>query len=155
MPFPQGEIEAVMERYVAMREAIDAGERVWTDLIEFYTEDAIYIDPAWGRVEGRDAIREFLSLHVNSPKERVRLAAITALGTLEDPRALAVVETFTTLAADRPEKAAADKALEKLRAARKPSDDLKALRTEVLDLQKSNRELKNDLDTLKKKLEAK
>jgi aminopeptidase N len=103
----------------------------------------------------RDAIREFLSLHVNSPKERVRLAAITALGTLEDPRALAVVETFTTLAADRPEKAAADKALEKLRAARKPSDDLKALRTEVLDLQKSNRELKKDLDTLKKKLEAK
>ena len=95
------------------------------------------------------------SPHFLDLMERVRLAAITALGTLEDPRALAVVETFTTLAADRPEKAAADKALEKLRAARKPSDDLKALRTEVLDLQKSNRELKKDLDTLKKKLEAK
>lgn len=22
----------------------------------FYTEDAVYVDPAWGRVEGRDAI---------------------------------------------------------------------------------------------------
>lgn len=60
MPFPREEIEEVMARYVAMRAAIDAGERVWTDLIEFYTEDAVYIDPAWGRVVGRDAIREFM-----------------------------------------------------------------------------------------------
>ena len=60
MPYPREEIEAVMERYVAMRDAIDAGERVWTDLLEFYTDDAIYIDPAWGRVEGLDAIREFM-----------------------------------------------------------------------------------------------
>ncbi len=103
----------------------------------------------------KDAIRDFLTGHVNSPKERVRLAAITALGTLEDPRAIAALETFTTLAADRPEKTGADKAIEKLRTARKPTDDLKGLRTEVLELQKSNRELKKDLDALKKKLEAK
>ncbi len=103
----------------------------------------------------KDSIRDFLTARVNSPKERVRLAAITALGTLEDPRALAALETFTALAADRPEKAAADKALAQLRTARKPGDDLKGLRTEVLDLQKSNRELKKDLETLKKKLEAK
>lgn len=60
MPHAREEIESVLERYVAMRVAIDAGERVWTDLLEFYTEDAVYIDPAWGRVEGRDAIREFM-----------------------------------------------------------------------------------------------
>ena len=35
-------------------------DRHWTDLLEFYTDDAIYIDPAWGRVEGLDAIREFM-----------------------------------------------------------------------------------------------
>lgn len=103
----------------------------------------------------KDAVRDFLTARVNSPKERVRLAAISALGTLEDPRALAVLDTFTSLAADRPEKAAADKAIEKLRASRKPADDLKGLRTEVLDLQKSNRELKKDLDALKKRLDAK
>lgn len=103
----------------------------------------------------KDAVRDFLTARVNSPKERVRLAALTALGTLEDPRAIAAVETFTALAADRPEKAAADKALVQLRTARKPGEDLKGLRTEVLDLQKSNRELKKDLETLKKKLEAK
>ncbi|KAF0180879.1 MAG: aminopeptidase N [Limisphaerales bacterium] len=103
----------------------------------------------------KDSIRDFLTARVNSPKERVRLTAITALGTLEDPRAIAALETFTALAADRPEKAAADKALVQLRTARKPGEDLKGLRTEVLDLQKSNRELKKDLETLKKKIEAK
>jgi hypothetical protein len=65
------------------------------------------------------------------------------------------LETFTTLAADRPEKTAADKALVQLRTARKPGEDLKGLRTEVLDLQKSNRELKKDLEALRKKIEAK
>ena len=103
----------------------------------------------------KDSIRDFLISRVNSPKERVRLSAINALGTLEDPRAIAALETFTSLAADRPEKAAAEKALVQLRTARKPGEELKGLRTEVLDLQKSNRELKKDLETLKKKLEAK
>ncbi|MFM7060398.1 MAG: YybH family protein [Actinomycetes bacterium] len=60
MPYPREEIEAVMDRYVALRRAIDAGERAWIDLLEFYTEDAVYIDPAWGRVEGRDAIASFM-----------------------------------------------------------------------------------------------
>ena len=103
----------------------------------------------------KDSLRNFLTARVNSSKERVRLAAITALGTLEDPRAIAALETFTGLAADRPEKTAADKALVQLRTARKPGEDLKGLRTEVLDLQKSNREMKKDLEMLKKKLEAK
>ncbi len=103
----------------------------------------------------KDSVRDFLTARVNSPKERVCLAAIAALGTLEDPRAIAVLETFTSLAANRPEKTAADKALGQLRTVRKPGDDLKGLRTEVLDLQKSNRELKKDLETLKKKLESK
>ncbi len=102
----------------------------------------------------KDTVREFLTARVNSPRERVRRAAITALGTLEDPRAIATLQTFTALAADRPEKVAADKAIALLRTARKPADDLKGLRTEVLELQKSNRELKKDIETLKKKSAA-
>ena len=42
-----------------------------------------------------------------------------------------------------------------LRAARKPVDDFKNLRQEVLNLQKANRDLRKDLDDLKKKVEAK
>ena len=47
------------EAFVALRDEIDAGEKPWSVLADFFTEDAAYIDPAWGRVEGREAIREF------------------------------------------------------------------------------------------------
>jgi hypothetical protein len=31
-----------------------------TDLVEFFTDDVVFIDPAWGRVEGIEGVREFL-----------------------------------------------------------------------------------------------
>ena len=46
-------------RFVALRDEIDVGGRAWSELADFFTEDAVYIDPAWGRVEGREAIRDF------------------------------------------------------------------------------------------------
>jgi len=46
-------------RLVALRDEIDGGRKLWSDLADFFTEDAAYIDPAWGRVEGREAIRRF------------------------------------------------------------------------------------------------
>src|SRR5262249_34244428 len=51
---------ATYERYVALRDKIDRGEKSWSELADFFTEDAVYIDPGWGRIEGRDAIREFM-----------------------------------------------------------------------------------------------
>ena len=47
------------ERFVAIRDEIDVGRKSWSTLADFFTEDAAYIDPAWGRIEGREAIREF------------------------------------------------------------------------------------------------
>jgi len=41
-----------------------------------------------------------------------------------------------------------------LRAGRKPADDFKNLRQEVLDLEKQNRDLQKQVDTLKKEVEA-
>lgn len=60
MPTPT-EIEALetYARFVALRDQIDAGRRRWAELADFFTEDAAYIDPAWGRIEGREAIRDF------------------------------------------------------------------------------------------------
>lgn len=54
------ELKAVLERYLAFRAEVDAGTRPWVDLVQFFTDDAVFIDPAWGRVEGLDQIREFL-----------------------------------------------------------------------------------------------
>jgi ketosteroid isomerase-like protein len=51
---------ATYERLVALRDEIDAGRRRWSELADLFTEDAVYIDPAWGRIEGREAIRAFM-----------------------------------------------------------------------------------------------
>jgi aminopeptidase N len=100
------------------------------------------------------AVREFLARHTNHPKPGVKRAALAALGTLGDPKAIAVVETFTRGARDNPERQAAEAALGKLRAARRPTDDLRALRDEVLGFQKETGELRRELETLRKQLEA-
>lgn len=50
---------ATYDRFVALRDEIDEGKRTWSELADFFTEDAVYCDPAWGRVEGRENIRAF------------------------------------------------------------------------------------------------
>jgi hypothetical protein len=54
------ELAATLDRYLAYRSEVDAGTRPWSDLVEFFTDDAVFIDPAWGRIEGIDEIRRFL-----------------------------------------------------------------------------------------------
>lgn len=46
-------------RFVATRDEIDIGNKPWSALADYFTEDAAYIDPAWGRIDGRESIREF------------------------------------------------------------------------------------------------
>ncbi len=57
MPYPRAEIEAAVERYVEVRKVIDAGGATWSALAQFFTDDAVFIDPAWGRVEGIDEMK--------------------------------------------------------------------------------------------------
>jgi ketosteroid isomerase-like protein len=54
------EIRATHERYVATRDRIEAGELGWDALAAFFTEDATFVDPAWGRMQGIAEIRKFL-----------------------------------------------------------------------------------------------
>src|SRR5258708_3496107 len=60
MSHPRDEVEATVARYVDLRERIESGASTWLDLAAFFTDDIVYIDPAWGRVQGIDAVREFL-----------------------------------------------------------------------------------------------
>jgi ketosteroid isomerase-like protein len=57
---PPEEARAAADAYVALRERIAAGDAHWTALADLFTDDAVYIDPAWGRVEGIEEIRRFL-----------------------------------------------------------------------------------------------
>jgi hypothetical protein len=59
--YPREEVAATVARYHEMRRQIDAGEQPgFGVLADFYTEDAVYIDGAWGRIEGRDEIARWL-----------------------------------------------------------------------------------------------
>ena len=60
MAHPRSEVQEAVSRYVERRQQIERGEATWLDLAEFFTDDMVYIDPAWGRVEGIEAVREFL-----------------------------------------------------------------------------------------------
>jgi aminopeptidase N len=104
--------------------------------------------------EKKTAVREFLTSYVNSRKRSVQRAALSGLGTLGDPQALPVLQRFAEAAKDSPERAAAERAVTDLRAGRRPVDDFKNLRQEVLDLEKANRDLRKELDSLKRKVEA-
>lgn len=103
--------------------------------------------------ENKDTVREFLAVRLDHPKKAVRRSAISALGTLGDPKALAKIETFVRGGKDSPDRRAAESAVNTLRAARKPADDLRDLRNEVLGMQKENRGLKSEFDELKKKFD--
>jgi aminopeptidase N len=104
--------------------------------------------------EKKDMAREFLVARLNHRKKPVQLAAINALGTLGDPKAIAVLETFTAAPKESRERVAAEKVLADLRATKKPGAETATLRTEVLALQKENRDLRKEFDDLKRKLEA-
>jgi aminopeptidase N len=102
----------------------------------------------------RDSVREFLAGYINHKRERLQLAAMKALGTLEDPKAIALLETFASASKETPQQKEAEKAIAALRAVNKPSDNLKDLRQEVLDVKKENQRLSKELAEVKKKLDA-
>ena len=57
MPHTRDEVEAAIGRYLSVRDGINAGVGTWRDLAQFFTDDAVFIDPAWGRVEGLDEMK--------------------------------------------------------------------------------------------------
>ncbi len=57
--YPNEEVRETLRRYLEVRGRIEAGELGWDALADFFTEDATFVDPAWGRVEGRENIRKF------------------------------------------------------------------------------------------------
>lgn len=104
--------------------------------------------------DDKTAVREYLLTQATSLRRRTKLAAVAALGTLGDERALPVLEKFTTARKDHPERRAAERAITALRGARKAPAEVGTLRDEVRDLKQQNRELKASLEQLQKKVQA-
>ncbi len=46
--------------YVELRSRCERGEAPWSAIGErYFTENCVFIDPAWGRIEGREAMADF------------------------------------------------------------------------------------------------
>ena len=58
--YPRKEVEKAADALHKIRAKASAGEVGWDAIIDMFTEDATYIDPAWGRFKGREAILQFL-----------------------------------------------------------------------------------------------
>ena len=101
-----------------------------------------------------DGVREFLLAYVNHPRRSIRVGAINALGTLEDPRAVSVLTKYNSAQRNSAEQVAAANAIRRINSAQRAGDGLGDLRTTVLDLQKENNELRKDFKALEKKFDA-
>jgi limonene-1,2-epoxide hydrolase len=60
IPAGDDRVREAVERYIEVRLAIERDGGDWGDLADRFTEDAVWSDVAWGRVEGRENIRAFL-----------------------------------------------------------------------------------------------
>jgi aminopeptidase N len=105
--------------------------------------------------DNREPVRQFLVQRLTDPKEEVRAAAAKALGTLRDPRSLAVLEpmlmgakTFTD-----PVREAASKSVQALHTELAGPVELKNLWDQMQQMQKRTEEMNKEIDRLKKKAE--
>jgi aminopeptidase N len=105
-------------------------------------------------LENKDGAREFIAGFANDSRQNVKVAALNALGTLRDERAVPILERFIVGQKNTPVRTAAERSIEMIRANRKGTLEAGDVRREVIELQRQNRELRRDLDALKKKVEA-
>lgn len=104
--------------------------------------------------EDKSQVRDFLLARIHHSRERIRVGAINALNTLQDPTAIAPLQKIASGSRFLPSSDAAEKAVASLRSGRKPVDEFHAIRTELQELKKQNRDLTKTVEDLKKKLEA-
>lgn len=99
----------------------------------------------------REVTRRFIADYLDHPKENLRRSAISALGTLEDPRSLGALRTFIDAGNTAlPEFKAAEDAIRKLSGEKGQADEVRDLRRELLELQKELKSVKDGLETVKK-----
>jgi aminopeptidase N len=105
------------------------------------------------RHTSRDDVLALLAMHLNSPDDKVRAAAAKSLGTLRNPKALALLQPLVAVSkpykdAVRP---AAEKSIQELESEKARPQELKDVWTKMQDLQKKTEALEKQLEKLSKK----
>ncbi|MGB2865355.1 MAG: M1 family aminopeptidase [Sedimentisphaerales bacterium] len=106
--------------------------------------------------DDKTKVRNFIASYVNHPKNGIQAGAIGALGTLGDPKAIPIIETFSNDEPDDNIERSAERALKELRQQKQlVPDEIVRMRETVDEFRKETEKLKNDLDDIKKRLDAK
>jgi len=106
--------------------------------------------------DDRTQVRDFLAGYVHHPVDTIAAGAIRALGTLGEPGAISIVETFSSDEPDDAVERAAAAALKELQQRKElVPDEIVQLRETVEKLRKETEKLTNDLDDVKNRLDAK
>ncbi len=104
--------------------------------------------------EKKSEVRDFIIGYVADKNETIQLGAIRALGTLGDPGAIPVLQTFAGVNRANLVQRAASAALEAIRAGRKRDENSAELRQTVQELQDQMKKLRQDMESMQKKQNA-
>jgi len=105
-------------------------------------------------MDDKDKPRETLVKLLDDPVRWVRVAAMQALGTLGDPKAVSELERVAETARNGDEKKAAERAVERIDAAREQTQEIGRLREQVEELQKAGEKLERRVKDVEGLLEA-
>lgn len=104
----------------------------------------------------REPVRAFLTEHLSHPREELRVASAKSLGTLRDPKSIAVLQPLTTrlkLFKD-PVQDAAEKSIAALEAEQTKTQELKDVWSKLQELEKKSEEMNRQLEKAGKKPET-
>lgn len=101
----------------------------------------------------REGVRQFLGGFLNDPKEELRAAAAKSLGTLRDPKSIALLQPLTEVQKpfNDPVRAAAEKSLLDLQSLLAGPQEMKNIWDKMQALQSKTEELTRELEILKKR----
>ena len=100
------------------------------------------------------AALQFLLGFAEDPRDRVRIAAVRALGSLGDAKAIPALEKLAINSPHNRVSGQAQASLKQIRERQAPAVELSSVRANILDLQKENAALKKEMEDLRKRFEA-
>ncbi len=139
-------VPAILAQLPGILPELDAREKAQVfDSLAFLARDA--------RHPQRDAVLAVLAQHLNSLDDKLRTAAAKSLGTLRNPKALALLQPLVTVSKPYidPVRAAAEKSIQALEAEQAKPQEFKEVWTKMQELQKKTEDLEKQLEKLGKK----